>query len=41
MYAAENVPDVPKTLRQALAAFKESEVLGAAFGEAVVGSDNC
>ncbi len=37
MYTAEHVPDVPKTLREALAAFKESKVLGAAFGEAVVG----
>ena len=37
MYAAKRVPDVPKTLREALAAFKKSKVLGAAFGAAVVG----
>jgi len=37
MYAAKRVPDVPKTLREALAAFKKSKVLRAAFGEAVVG----
>ncbi len=37
MYAAKRVPDVPKTLRAALAAFKKSKVLGAAFGAAVVG----
>ncbi len=37
MYAAEDVPDVPKTLREALAAFEESKVLRAAFGEAVIG----
>jgi glutamine synthetase len=37
MYTAEDVPGVPKTLREALAAFKESKVLRAAFGEAVVG----
>ncbi len=33
----KRVPDVPKTLREALAAFKKSKVLRAAFGEAVVG----
>ncbi len=29
MYAAKRVPDVPKTLREALAAFKKSKVLHA------------
>ena len=36
MYAAKRVPDVPKTLREALAAFKKSKVLRAAFGDPVV-----
>ncbi len=36
MYAAKRVPDVPKTLRAALAAFKKSKVLRAAFGDPVV-----
>jgi glutamine synthetase len=37
MYAAKRVPDVPKTLRAALANFKRSKVLRAAFGEDVIG----
>ena len=36
MYAAKRVPDVPKTLREALAAFKKSKVLRAALGDPVV-----
>ncbi len=32
----KRVPDVPKTLREALAAFKKSQVLRAAFGDPVV-----
>ncbi len=36
MYAAKRVPGVPKTLREALAAFKKSKVLRAAFGDPVV-----
>jgi glutamine synthetase len=36
MYAAKRVPDVPKTLREALAAFKRSKVLRADFGDAVI-----
>ncbi len=36
MYAAKRVPDVPKTLREALAAFEKSKVLRAAFGDPVV-----
>lgn len=35
-YEAETVPDVAKTLRDALAAFKESKILRAAFGDDVV-----
>ncbi len=36
MYAAKRVPDVPKTLREALAAFEKSKVLRAALGDPVV-----
>ncbi len=39
MYAAKRVPDVPKTLREALAALKKSKVLRAAFGDPVVDHD--
>ncbi len=39
LYAAKRVPDVPKTLREALAAFKKSKVLRAAFGDPVVDHD--
>ena len=36
MYTAKRVPDVPKTLRAALAGFNKSKILGAAFGDPVV-----
>ena len=36
IYEGEEVPDVPKTLREALEAFRGSEVLRAAWGDAVV-----
>jgi glutamine synthetase len=36
MYEAEEIADVPKTLREALRAFDESEVLRAALGDKVV-----
>ena len=36
VYEAEDVPDVPKTLRDALAAFEGSAVMRAALGDAVV-----
>ena len=36
IYEGRHVPDVPKTLREALAAFRGSAMLRAAFGDAVV-----
>ncbi len=39
MYAAKRVPDMPKTLREALAACKKSKALRAAFGDPVVDHD--
>ncbi len=36
MYVSKRVPDVPKTLREALAAFKKSKALRAALGDPVI-----